>query len=283
MGRGTAKGISTLSFSVASMGTFILILTVLIGAFLSFKNKRSQGIEFIDKRQKNEALLQKVENDTSENQGTVQVRDIHEGKWSCQSVKDPSQHSEYCLDLGSQTGQRHKGQQITSQATCIPLTTEKAASDKPAQGEAGGWSGSLVPVVVIVPLIAITVLLTPGVWLCRRKKALRVSELVRKSTASRFWIGLHRTVVYDNWYWVAGKDKRAPLNYTNWAPGEPNNPYYEHCGEMVLGEDGGAEWNDLCCYEQLPFICFKGTAQLSCDYEDPLYVRALIHRVHVTK
>ncbi|MGH0166907.1 UNVERIFIED_CONTAM: hypothetical protein FKN15_003153 [Acipenser sinensis] len=53
MGRGTAKGISTLSFSVASMGTFILILTVLIGAFLSFKNKRSQGI-------------------ASENQGTVQ-------------------------------------------------------------------------------------------------------------------------------------------------------------------------------------------------------------------
>ncbi|MGH0154205.1 UNVERIFIED_CONTAM: hypothetical protein FKN15_026524 [Acipenser sinensis] len=31
----------------------------------------------------------------------------------------------------------------------------------------------------------------------------RVSELVRNSTASRFWIGLHRTVVYDNWYWVA--------------------------------------------------------------------------------
>ncbi|MGH0187228.1 UNVERIFIED_CONTAM: hypothetical protein FKN15_023731 [Acipenser sinensis] len=85
----------------------------------------------------------------------------------------------------------------------------------------------------------------------------RVSELVRNSTASRFWIGLHRTVVYDNWYWVAGKDKKARLNYTNWAPGEPNNPYYEHCGEMVLREDGGAEWNDLCCYEQLPFICFK--------------------------
>ncbi|XP_041081974.1 C-type mannose receptor 2-like isoform X2 [Polyodon spathula] len=85
----------------------------------------------------------------------------------------------------------------------------------------------------------------------------RVSELVRNSTASRFWIGLHRTVVYDNWYWVAGKDKKGPLNYTNWAPGEPNNPYYEHCGEMVLGEDGGAEWNDLCCYEKLPFICFK--------------------------
>ncbi|MGH0171835.1 UNVERIFIED_CONTAM: hypothetical protein FKN15_061983 [Acipenser sinensis] len=85
----------------------------------------------------------------------------------------------------------------------------------------------------------------------------RVSELVRNSTALRFWIGLHRTVVYDNWYWVAGKDKKGLLNYTNWAPGEPNNPYYEHCGEMVLREDGGAEWNDLCCYEKLPFICFK--------------------------
>ncbi|XP_058862099.1 C-type mannose receptor 2-like [Acipenser ruthenus] len=85
----------------------------------------------------------------------------------------------------------------------------------------------------------------------------RVSELVRNSTASRFWIGLHRTVVYANWYWVAGKDKRSPLNYTDWAPGEPNNPYFEHCGEMVLREDGGAEWNDLCCYEKLPFVCFK--------------------------
>ncbi|XP_058865024.1 C-type mannose receptor 2-like isoform X1 [Acipenser ruthenus] len=85
----------------------------------------------------------------------------------------------------------------------------------------------------------------------------RVSELVRNSTASRFWTGLHRTVVYDNWYWVAGKDKKGLLNYTNWAPGEPNNPYYEHCGEMVLREDGRAEWNDLCCYEKLSFICFK--------------------------
>ncbi|XP_058865032.1 macrophage mannose receptor 1-like [Acipenser ruthenus] len=85
----------------------------------------------------------------------------------------------------------------------------------------------------------------------------RVSELVRNSTASRFWVGLHRTVVYNNWYWVAGKDKKGLLNYTNWAPGEPNNPYYEHCGEMVLREDGGAEWNDLCCYEKLSFICFK--------------------------
>ncbi|KAK1155297.1 hypothetical protein AOXY_G27750 [Acipenser oxyrinchus oxyrinchus] len=105
-----------------------------------------------------------------------QVRDIHEGKWSCQSVKDPSQYSEYCLDLGSQTGQRHKGQQITSQATCIPSTTEKAASDKPAHGEAGGWNGSLVPVVVIVSLIAVTVLLTPGIWFWRRKKSLRMKQ-----------------------------------------------------------------------------------------------------------
>ncbi|XP_058864858.1 macrophage mannose receptor 1-like [Acipenser ruthenus] len=85
----------------------------------------------------------------------------------------------------------------------------------------------------------------------------RVSELVRNSTASQFWIGLHRSIVYDNWYWVAGEDNKGPVNYTNWAPGEPNNPYYEHCGEMVLKEDGGAEWNDLCCYEKLPFICFK--------------------------
>ncbi|XP_058864996.1 E-selectin-like [Acipenser ruthenus] len=85
----------------------------------------------------------------------------------------------------------------------------------------------------------------------------RVLELVRNSTASRFWIGLHRCIVYDNWYWVAGKDNKGLLNYTNWAPGEPNNPYYEHCGEMVLRKDGGSEWNDLCCYEKLPFICFK--------------------------
>ncbi|MGH0181936.1 UNVERIFIED_CONTAM: hypothetical protein FKN15_008120 [Acipenser sinensis] len=43
----------------------------------------------------------------------------------------------------------------------------------------------------------------------------RVSELVRNSTASRFWIGLHRTVVYDNWYWVAvmhfPQDGRLPV------------------------------------------------------------------------
>ncbi|XP_041081804.1 uncharacterized protein LOC121298684 isoform X2 [Polyodon spathula] len=105
-----------------------------------------------------------------------QVRDIHAGKWGCQSVKDPSQYSEYCLDLRSQTRQKDKGQQITSQDTCTPSPTEKVVSDEPAQGEAGGWNGSLVLVVVIVPLIATAVLLTAGVWFCRRKKSLRMKQ-----------------------------------------------------------------------------------------------------------
>ncbi len=43
------------------------------------------------------------------------------------------------------------------------------------------------------------------------------------------------------------------LNFTNWAPGEPNNMGDEHCAE--LHSDVG-EWNDMnCVTNRLSFIC----------------------------
>ncbi|XP_058866956.1 macrophage mannose receptor 1-like isoform X1 [Acipenser ruthenus] len=172
---------------------------------------------------------------------------------------------------GATTSQTPDGGEQSQQPSTMDSTSPRASSP----GHSSSWLPGTSPAVTVTPIpeelhLISDSMVWPEAWqYCRDHYTdlvsltslaaqNRVSELVRNSTASRFWIGLHRTVVYDKWYWVAGKDKRAPLNYTNWAPGEPNNPYYEHCGEMVLGEDGGAEWNDLCCYEKLPFICFKG-------------------------
>ena len=43
------------------------------------------------------------------------------------------------------------------------------------------------------------------------------------------------------------------LNFTNWAPGEPNNKGDEHCGE--IHSDTGV-WNDMNCESnRLSFIC----------------------------
>ncbi|XP_058866965.1 C-type mannose receptor 2-like isoform X1 [Acipenser ruthenus] len=172
---------------------------------------------------------------------------------------------------GAATSQTPDGGEQSQQPSTMGGTSSRASSP----WHSSSWLSGTSPAVTVTPIpeelhLISDSMVWPEAWqYCRDHYTdlvsltslfaqNRVSELVRNSTASRFWIGLHRTVVYDKWYWVAGKDKRAPLNYTNWAPGEPNNPYYEHCGEMVLGEDGGAEWNDLCCYEKLPFICFKG-------------------------
>ncbi|XP_033912006.1 E-selectin-like [Acipenser ruthenus] len=184
------------------------------------------------------------------------------------TVQSDSQNSPTTGPAASQTPD---GGEQSQQPSTMGGTSPRASSP----GHSSSWLPGTSPAVTVTPIpeelhLISDSMVWPEAWqYCRDHYTdlvsltslaaqNRVSELVRNSTASQFWIGLHRSIVYDNWYWVAGEDNKGPVNYTNWAPGEPNNPYYEHCGEMVLGEDGGAEWNDLCCYEKLPFICFKG-------------------------
>jgi len=58
----------------------------------------------------------------------------------------------------------------------------------------------------------------------------------------RSWIGLYK---YNGWRWVTGE----PLDYTNWAPGQPDSAtIYELFGEMYIGYNSGSfppgTWND---------------------------------------
>ena len=62
------------------------------------------------------------------------------------------------------------------------------------------------------------------------------------------WFGLNDRAVEDTWAWSSGE----PVQYLNWAPGEPNNVGNEDCGQFNWS---GIQWNDANCSNALPFIC----------------------------
>merc|ERR1719310_334719 len=65
----------------------------------------------------------------------------------------------------------------------------------------------------------------------------------------RFWFGFHDLSLEGDFEWTDG----TCVDYTNWAPGEPN--------DWGSGEDcsmfwtGSGQWNDLDCNSKLPYIC----------------------------
>lgn len=73
------------------------------------------------------------------------------------------------------------------------------------------------------------------------------SRLKAPLAASDFWIGLARDD-RGQWSWEDG----APLSFSSWAPGEPNNAGEEHCAEVY---QASGLWNDLSCEAALPFLC----------------------------
>ncbi|MGH0157686.1 UNVERIFIED_CONTAM: hypothetical protein FKN15_034278 [Acipenser sinensis] len=103
-----------------------------------------------------------------------------EGKWICASVDDPSQFSEYCLDLGSKTGRKNnenKYPKDTTQATGLNK------NDSEADGK-GGLSDPLKAVIVAVVVLIVMVLLT-SVWLYlyRRKRSRRLEQKLTDNSA----------------------------------------------------------------------------------------------------
>lgn len=62
-----------------------------------------------------------------------------------------------------------------------------------------------------------------------------------------YWIGLTDIAAEGKFVWVNG----APLTYTNWAPGEPNNANNEDCVQTV----GNYQWNDIGCTVTLAYMC----------------------------
>lgn len=72
------------------------------------------------------------------------------------------------------------------------------------------------------------------------------------------WSGYHECTREGDWQWQNG----AVVDYTNWAPGEPNDAGGgEHCMEICLShpsadsERGWGSWNDGTCSRSLGFCC----------------------------
>ncbi|XP_033633682.1 alpha-N-acetylgalactosamine-specific lectin-like [Asterias rubens] len=62
------------------------------------------------------------------------------------------------------------------------------------------------------------------------------------------WLGYRRVSTTGSFAWIDGSPAG---NYTNWAPGEPNNMGKEDCVEMF----GTSMWNDKSCTETRRSIC----------------------------
>ncbi len=80
------------------------------------------------------------------------------------------------------------------------------------------------------------------------------NDFVRNLTNGKeAWTGLSDKVT-DNktWAWTDGH----PLNYTKWAPGEPDKPFPQDCGAMNFGTDDG-QWVSYQCEELMSYVCKK--------------------------
>lgn len=66
-----------------------------------------------------------------------------------------------------------------------------------------------------------------------------MNELNRINQSGVIWIGFNDEAQEGNFVWY----DQAPITYTNWAPGEPNNAGNENCTQIYA--DG--LWNDLSC------------------------------------
>ena len=64
----------------------------------------------------------------------------------------------------------------------------------------------------------------------------------------RVWLGMERLSSDSRLHWVDNK----PLNYENWAPGEPDQT--GACVQMIHK----GWWEDTSCSQKLPYICKKG-------------------------
>ena len=70
-----------------------------------------------------------------------------------------------------------------------------------------------------------------------------VSDLV----GAGVWIGFTDELVEGSWGWLSG----APVDFTQWGWGEPNDSYGEDCAEV----GGGGYWNDATCAMAKPYVC----------------------------
>ena len=61
-------------------------------------------------------------------------------------------------------------------------------------------------------------------------------------------------MIDKGFYWV----DKTPVDYTNWAPGEPNDSVgNENCVEFYTNGGLARQWNDGYCNNNKRFVCKK--------------------------
>ena len=94
-----------------------------------------------------------------------------------------------------------------------------------------------------------------------------LAQLILKQSDFRsFWIGLREPEGESGYGWTDG----TPLNYLNWASGEPNDHNgMEKCAELKVGDTGLSWWNDNFCWATNHFICAVDRGTKVNDIEPP--------------
>ncbi|XP_078601050.1 uncharacterized protein LOC144876033 isoform X2 [Branchiostoma floridae x Branchiostoma japonicum] len=106
-----------------------------------------------------------------------------------------------------------------------------------------------------------------------KTKALHDFLLSKIQRNKDYWIGLNDVTVENTWTWSDGTPV-GDCDYTNWAPGEPNNGLAaagsgqgQDCGH--LWQATGFKWDDDMCGMQKYFICQIGPGEEnSCKQPD---------------
>jgi len=93
-----------------------------------------------------------------------------------------------------------------------------------------------------------------GASLARAYSYDQTQFLLRMRRGKKIWIGASDEANTHHWRWM---DNHAPVNWSYWKSGEPNNGRggTEHCAQIRSGD---GRWNDVPCRKfRDPFICVK--------------------------
>ncbi|BFZ20733.1 hypothetical protein BsWGS_23772 [Bradybaena similaris] len=84
------------------------------------------------------------------------------------------------------------------------------------------------------------------------------SEMAARQMVN-IWVGGSCRFHTNLWVWVPSYKQMKP--FTNWYPGQPDNPLGEQCIEIHQGRQ--YKWNDLACGYALRYICEKSVTASS--------------------
>ncbi len=80
-----------------------------------------------------------------------------------------------------------------------------------------------------------------------------VTNTANSYETGRWWIGLSDRDTEGTYAWYSG----TAVSYTNWAPGEPNDPS-GHSDCVAFGRNSTETWSDEQCNAARPFVCEGG-------------------------